>query len=528
MPAQATRAVTAVLSVLGFGFVWSSFQKAFYTANYIRMDSFGGPTMFLSLGLALLLAIAAILAFGRRLSMDFTLRRRTMSICSACLAVSETAFLVGDAGNVGSQVWTVIQAVELFVYGIAITLSLICWVLEMLRIAYTCSLASAVATIFASMLASRLLSIIIERTWLSPYMAVCSPLLGCAVWLISAREYSYSPEKPDDQTDQEAEGVRIKRRYGVTVFLLLLTMVSCELMFAVFGPVRGDVNGVRDVTMVILFVAMLAITIARGRSLIQAETARLLWFLTFGCVIGLFAGFLYSASVGAPFDMVRADASFTAWSLICSLLFFTLFVYVYEMSYQVGSVYGLLFLLPLALDAIVKTVVLGLGWSFDLPAGAPSTTSVDELGASFSHPAILVVLIAVFVVATGALLYVFGSSNAMKALVDLRENPDSLDPADTYRPNVGDVSAEGSNREAVACSVAKLYALTPREQDILLYLSCGYSVKRMANILHISTGTVQTHMKHLYAKMDVHSRNAIIDMFEESGCSSGLDPRPMA
>ena len=46
----------------------------------------------------------------------------------------------------------------------------------------------------------------------------------------------------------------------------------------------------------------------------------------------------------------------------------------------------------------------------------------------------------------------------------------------------------------------------------MFYLSMGYSVKRVAELLVISANTVATHSSRLYRKLDVHSRQELMDM----------------
>ncbi len=52
--------------------------------------------------------------------------------------------------------------------------------------------------------------------------------------------------------------------------------------------------------------------------------------------------------------------------------------------------------------------------------------------------------------------------------------------------------------------------LTPRELDILQWLVEGYSYKRIAEKLYISPLTVQSHIKRVYEKLQVHSKSAAV------------------
>ena len=73
--------------------------------------------------------------------------------------------------------------------------------------------------------------------------------------------------------------------------------------------------------------------------------------------------------------------------------------------------------------------------------------------------------------------------------------------------------SEADPRKERALDIAARHGLTSREQDILLLLSQGHSAARIGELLYISAATVQTHTKHIYAKLGVHSRQEIIDLF---------------
>jgi len=45
-----------------------------------------------------------------------------------------------------------------------------------------------------------------------------------------------------------------------------------------------------------------------------------------------------------------------------------------------------------------------------------------------------------------------------------------------------------------------------REREVLMLLAKGYSYSEAATCLGCKVSTIQTHVKHIYKKMDVHSR----------------------
>ena len=48
--------------------------------------------------------------------------------------------------------------------------------------------------------------------------------------------------------------------------------------------------------------------------------------------------------------------------------------------------------------------------------------------------------------------------------------------------------------------------ITSRETEILYLMSQGKSSKEIGTQLHISTQTVQRHIKNIYRKLDVHNK----------------------
>ena len=53
-------------------------------------------------------------------------------------------------------------------------------------------------------------------------------------------------------------------------------------------------------------------------------------------------------------------------------------------------------------------------------------------------------------------------------------------------------------------------SLTRRETAILQLIARGSSYAKVASALGLSIGTVQTHIKHIYGKLSVHSRGEAV------------------
>ena len=62
--------------------------------------------------------------------------------------------------------------------------------------------------------------------------------------------------------------------------------------------------------------------------------------------------------------------------------------------------------------------------------------------------------------------------------------------------------------------LSKRYGLSSREQEVLLYLSRGYSQVYIARELYISENTIRTHTRHIYTKMGVDSREQLLQLID--------------
>jgi DNA-binding NarL/FixJ family response regulator len=59
--------------------------------------------------------------------------------------------------------------------------------------------------------------------------------------------------------------------------------------------------------------------------------------------------------------------------------------------------------------------------------------------------------------------------------------------------------------------------LSPREREIARMVSCGYPNKTIAGVLEISSWTVSTYLRRIFAKLNVNSRAAMVTRLMEEG-----------
>lgn len=82
-------------------------------------------------------------------------------------------------------------------------------------------------------------------------------------------------------------------------------------------------------------------------------------------------------------------------------------------------------------------------------------------------------------------------------------------------PNPAEKPASEVDSHTPASEIASLYGLSERETEVMGYLSKGRGVSFTAEQLGLSQNTVKAYAKSLYKKLDVHSREELIDLVDE-------------
>lgn len=83
---------------------------------------------------------------------------------------------------------------------------------------------------------------------------------------------------------------------------------------------------------------------------------------------------------------------------------------------------------------------------------------------------------------------------------------------DSSAPGSSLVQDAGVQESSSGWAWADSWGLSPREAQVALLFSQGLSIKKISAMLSISPGTVQSHLKGAYRKLEVHSRDELIDL----------------
>lgn len=90
-------------------------------------------------------------------------------------------------------------------------------------------------------------------------------------------------------------------------------------------------------------------------------------------------------------------------------------------------------------------------------------------------------------------------------------------PAAASAPTPAETSA--SSATAALERIADEYRLTRREREVFAHLAKGRSAPYIAELYQVSENTVRSHIKHIYTKLDVHSRQELLSFVRDNGAA---------
>ena len=88
------------------------------------------------------------------------------------------------------------------------------------------------------------------------------------------------------------------------------------------------------------------------------------------------------------------------------------------------------------------------------------------------------------------------------------------DAANVFKLEPPTPAALAHEDEAALAAFAQRYGISKREQDVVRLLSKGRNVPFICDELFIAKSTVQTHIKHIYAKTGATNRQELLDVIE--------------
>lgn len=294
--------------------------------------------------------------------------------------------------------------------------------------------------------------ILVVMTFFSPI--VNNALLTIAVLICALIVYRTFPSKSFGTTAEKRVPVRISRKLMVTAF-----MQGCSL-----GAIEILLEGALLVLAVSLF--------------LKQDYNRLLYSLGFplmaaGCI--LIALLVPHVSTGGVIHAVGYRfVDVLIWSVIA---------YVMKHDNQSAN-----WITPVATLCLVAGQFSGIfGCSF----------FTNTFGASRG------IEIAGTLIAFALMLCAVLAANSQNTRIGwgMVKPIEETEPLDTFNASCIDLAVE--------------YGLTSRESEVFAYIAKGYPRQYICDKLVLADGTVKSHIRRIYMKMDIHSRNDAIKLVEQ-------------
>lgn len=154
---------------------------------------------------------------------------------------------------------------------------------------------------------------------------------------------------------------------------------------------------------------------------------------------------------------------------------------------------------------------LALGWIF-------GSYLLPTMGSEQNLASILTVMAVIVLIAS---VIMFNDRMYENMLMPASEDQPSIQDMAHMPINATDDGEEQSDGNAVAPFrraieiIAEEYNLSPREREVFNFLAMGRGSDYIAEQLHVSWNTVRSHTHNIYVKLNVHSREELMDMMEE-------------
>lgn len=457
---------------MGLALYWPFFRHYDFVAFFSSgrpADVFLWPAYSIILGTVAALLIAAALGC-RRLEPKLLRLRKTLVLLGLAGTLGYALLLVAPLPPEPSA--TLLQIVGSLGIATGYAALTLGWMKLLVIIDRSTSLVCMLAACCVS-------SVISLATSLHPLAAAAvttaAPLASGLIWALASRDVSGYPVLYGLDRDQ-----------GVP-----LAFLAASGLFLAFGRVaqglfysdRAQVPYVDRVAGVVMTVALLALGAALMRTQGPWRVLRIGWaFLAVVFVAGLML--LVPLGFGLePWGLGIVSASLSCFELLFWML---LIEVVHQKRLSAVAVMGMGVVLFRVVPAFVGKIVI------------PRVTAFgDSVGPELVGPVLLGMT---FCLVCATVVGLCAESLGHKETQPNQVPPQEEAPSDACGPRAERLQA-----------LAEQGRLTPREAEVLRYMAQGYSYKKIADCIGVTLGTAQGYAKNVFKKLDVHTRQELID-----------------
>lgn len=468
-----------IVALVGFSFLWAYIQKGFLSTRLIWVPQNDTPFATAVFLFSLFLSVAICAVFHARIESYFTKRHASMAVFAAVVIINELFAYNNGIFTLSGQAEYLLCSVYYLIHAATLIVLFFAWMLWFVQNAFRSGLSSTVSIMLAAMLISRIITMPYFYIW--EFFATEETFflegLSLVLYIFSLNN---SPQ-PEVRFSGHLSQSSLLKRYLAPFTIYFFSGVSSRLLqgFSDDFFTMQVFNSSREIicfAFLALCLSVLLLSHKQHRIFLPRDT----FFLVAGLSMGAVVGQLLGISTGvAPmlvfFDFIEVSRAIL---LVVSVLLVLLIVY--EESVSPVLAFGVFVLGPIII------------WrTLNLLSNTIGPMPVSE----WVYVLILVLVALLFLITSLMFLLVFVGSNSFKTFFQ--------------------VSAPTPNeRQATLDKLAKHYQLTQRESDIFEYLALGYTAKSIGEKLYISPYTAQNHIRCIYSKLGVHSKQEVINLIE--------------
>ena len=484
------------LCYLGFGLFWAvSFATSFASAGaFASAETSRAHALAGAFGMAVAIIVAGALSLFRR--HDATKETNARGRTTALTGIAGAAMLVlADAALVTLSVGGVVTLPDspplIAALGLVGSIGSVGFLLAQQGVlasleparAATVGAASAALSALGCVLILAIPAGIARLAVEVLVLAIATALQGCSVLVSGSLTRLTQPGDAPEAKAVPSDGTQAWQATARELWRPVLCVTMFALVWKLSTRIAPDAPDV--LTTFTLLAFGLATLLLCAHALLSRHNASLL--RTYRALFPLMTGaFLLLPLLGNAYGPVLSALLMFGFELVNLLLIFLCAQVAHTRRLPSSAVYAL------GLGPSFLAMLIGLAAGLFLEDAVQAQSVVHLSG---------IALAAVYLLSM-ALLLVTRSA---------RREDASGEPAETPVRGATNVPAEDQSHSVIADLAAEA-GLTPREADIAAMVARGNSVPAVAERLAISQNTVRGHTKRIYAKLDIHTKQELIDL----------------
>jgi DNA-binding CsgD family transcriptional regulator len=456
-----------ILVIAGMAFYWPIFRNHYFGVLFTSQSAGGFDGRVTYFVLLILLIVFGVCAALRSRAILRLLKTKRLAIPLISIAASLCALCITVlSGTNGLQ--TVFDILGIFVFALYVFLITVAWGTSITGSSHSKIMFLLTTSFFVSYLLSL-------NTWLPFPFDHALPIVGPAVCGLTWYAYPAGAETSKPFARALLRAGLVQTALILILFLLVGSAIRGLLSSGVvsFDPVK---QSLARPLMSIALSLMLSVAVY-----FSSQKERLINMLWVVFVLLFFAGLFITAAFTSAWWQISSDIVVMSRTFLGVFLWMILINIAHAYDQNPVFLFSVFFLLTDSFSGIVTNYLI------------PVFTKQNAV-LSQEYVTVLALVMA-FILLLGSFIHM--STLAFK----------------TKSEQTGGIAVAGDEARRVACeNISRRCGLTQREIEVLLLISQGHSLKKVAESLFISVSTAQSHVKRLYRKTERHSRQEIIDL----------------